>query len=219
MDKQSIAHLDKTDHKVMCGACHKQIAVIESSINANAHGTKQVGGPDRAFGLYTLGKCVGYHVEVENGVAHYHYLLRNLVIFWGYRLDPDGVWKLNKRTARRLRQRKGPYVRRQRRAVGFWDGDAIAYQPIRTSDPDARRNRPTLTLPIKLQCTWCGSVQLIEQETLRLTRPIFTIGSDMDDWREKYWPKNWRELREKQWQEMMDAPEATQAETEEREVA
>jgi hypothetical protein len=204
MDPRSFAHLDKSRLKVMCGSCGKQIALVDEMFYEVEGGTCEAEGNDRVQRIrieggsaaYRLGDNTGMGIyvrdgdeferQVINGKADVYGVLRTLVIEWGCALQPDGTWRLNARAQKRLRQGKLPTVRRQEKVVTFYDGYAVFYAPDAKSVPKGGRGFGTLKVPIRLQCHWCPSVQILDRKALQLSTDDFYIGSDMDDWRKRH---------------------------------
>lgn len=220
MDKRSTAYLDKTRLKVICGSCGKQVAYIEEHFIAppskypeedkKPH-VEGVEGPDRVvrqrfegasarLRLTYEGRDTGIvlvvrdgeeiEVEVRDGIATFSYVQRALIIDWGYRLQPDGIWKLNARSAARLKSGKLPSVRRQQRTTNFFDAAAVFYHPNplhkSTFDMESHSD-PALKLPARLQCRWCPSVQRLEAVALQVPETSLCLGSDMIAWAKRYW--------------------------------
>jgi ribosomal protein L44E len=213
MDLRSFAYLDKSRLKVMCGSCGKQIAHVHETIWApedNHDDRFKLGSSNRLRrilsekgpGVYRfLNKElqeVQFEVPVRDSdqseeqvvfsIGSVSFIVRTVAINWGYMLQPDGVWKLNPRAAKRVREGKLPSIRRQQRVVHFYDGYGTYHAP----QPKGKAT-DELELPAKLQCQWCASVQILDQEPLQLTVGSFVMGSDMEAWVKRYWPDDYYE--------------------------
>lgn len=154
MDKQCLAHLDKTKLKVMCGSCHKQIAGIAERrfqpIIASREGRDRVG--------YPLIRA------------------RELILAMAYEPQPSGIWKLNSRASKRLKQGKSPSVRRQSRVLPTSEFYAVPSIPVWVPSV-VQMNAEHPSLPIQAQCFYCSSVQHMLSDKLEVTEQNVCFGS------------------------------------------
>lgn len=117
---------------------------------------------------------------------------RALIIGWGNRLEADGVWKLTPRAMSRLEQGKYPGVRRQQKVDEFWDLGAPLMEgnPVRpgqnSKDFNMALAEQDIQLPLKLQCPYCSSVQILDADKLEVGQSSCRIGSDSRKWRERF---------------------------------
>lgn len=152
MDKQSLAHLDKTKIKVMCGSCHKRIA-----------GVNEV-----RFQPILKGK--GHDLIAGDGCL----ISRVLELSLAYEPDLSGMWRLNSRAAKRAKRNRPFAVRRQSKVLGQHGMPIIVpvdmnvmnvWKPTIVPLGEARH----VELPIKVQCPYCSSIQSLLCAVLELT--------------------------------------------------
>jgi len=88
---------------------------------------------------------------------------RSLRVFSAYVMHDDGIMRFSRRAKRKLKPNNVPQVRR------MWK---VAHEQML----DKQKATQKLQTPIKLECCYCGSIQVLTQERLLITDSVVDLG-------------------------------------------